>query len=168
MYQCLHEDHSSIPSHIVSRENPCCVCDRQSPPRSLWETVPPSSWRTQFRLADARCDIRISRCHPRLPPSLKQCVSSRLRANDHRATCAKSSVPSPRASGKPPVLLSSGQFDACDFVRQASEFENSLLARERSEGKRNIGLLRFYSECIISHVIQAIKLEVDAYRFLHF
>ena len=35
MYQCLHEDHSSTPSHIVSRENPCCVSDRQSPPLSL-------------------------------------------------------------------------------------------------------------------------------------
>ena len=34
MYRCLHEDLSSAPSHIVSRENPCCVSDRQSPPRS--------------------------------------------------------------------------------------------------------------------------------------
>ena len=45
MYQRLHEDHSTTPSHIVSRENTCCVSDRQSPPRSLWKKVPPSSWR---------------------------------------------------------------------------------------------------------------------------
>ena len=47
MYQCLHENHSSTSSHIVSRENPCCVSDRQPPPRSLWEKVPPSSWRNR-------------------------------------------------------------------------------------------------------------------------
>ena len=29
----------------LSRENPHCLSDRQSPPRSLWEKVLPSSWR---------------------------------------------------------------------------------------------------------------------------
>ena len=43
MYECLHEDHSSTSSHIVSRVNPYCLSDRQSPPRSLREKVPPSS-----------------------------------------------------------------------------------------------------------------------------
>ena len=32
-------------SHIEFRENPCCVSARQSPPLSMWEKVPPSSWR---------------------------------------------------------------------------------------------------------------------------
>ena len=41
--------------------------------------------------------------------SLKQCVSSRLRADDHRADCAKSSLSSSRASGKPSVFPSSGR-----------------------------------------------------------
>ena len=61
-----------------------------------------------------------------------------------------------------------GNFDACDFVRQAGELENSLLARDWSDGKRNIDLARFCFECIISHVIQTIKLEVNAYRVLPF
>ena len=59
-----------------------------------------------------------------------------------------------------------GNFDACDFVRQANEPESSLLAQDRSDGKRNIA--RFYFERIISHAIQSIKLEVNASRILPF
>ena len=54
VFRCLHEDQSRIPSHIVSRENPCCVSDRQSPPRSLWEMV--AGEITQCRLVDTRCN----------------------------------------------------------------------------------------------------------------
>ena len=57
MFECLYEDQFSTRSHIVSRENPCCVSERQSPPRSLWEQVPPSFREiTQCRLADTRCN----------------------------------------------------------------------------------------------------------------
>ena len=58
---------------MLSRENPCCVSDGPSPPRSVWEKVLPSSCLFSFLL---------------------------------------------------------GNFDACDIVRQASELENSLLARD--------------------------------------
>ena len=89
------------------------------------EKVPPSSWRNHSMFVwltqDAIFVVAVRGVRPRLPPSLKH----------RRATYAKSSLPSSRASGKTvcfPYLL--GNFDACDFVRQASELENSLLARD--------------------------------------
>ena len=47
-----------------------------------------------------------------------------------RATCSKSSLPLRELQGNRLFSFLLGNFDACDFVLQASELENSLLARD--------------------------------------
>ena len=106
-----------LPSHIVSSENPYCVSDRQSPPRSLWEKVPPSSrnhsvclvwypWSSVWALG---CVLTI----------IEQLVPSLL-------------FPLRELRVKRLFSFLLGNLDACDFVRQASELENLLLARDWS------------------------------------
>ena len=55
---------------------------------------------TQCRLVDTRCETCVA---------ARGVVRDCLPLKHHRATCAKSSFPSSRASGKPSVFLSSGQ-----------------------------------------------------------
>ena len=115
----------STPSHTVSRENPCCVSDRQSPSRSLWEKVPPSSWRNHsvsFGWHEMWYSCCCSRCRPRLPPSLEQCVIFRLRAADHRATCAKSSGQPWRPWSRSPSQWA-WKFAACECLPSACKFD---------------------------------------------